>query len=50
MSTNRYEGTVIDHDPDSETADEIVKHFPMCSIDRIYTSDNLNHFTFTLYY
>lgn len=50
MSTNRYEGTVIDHNPDSDIADKIVAHFPMCSIDRFYTSNNLNHTTFTLYY
>ena len=50
MSTNKYEGIVIDHDPDSEIPDKIVEHFPMCTLDRVYTSDNLNHFSFTLYY
>lgn len=50
MSTNRYEGTVIDYDPDSKIPDKIVNHFPMCTLDRSYISDKLNHFTFTLYY
>lgn len=50
MNTNRYDGTVIDSNPDSDIADKIVNHFPMCTLDRVYTSNNLNHFSFTLYY
>ena len=50
MSTNQYAGTVIDRNPDSEIPDKIVKHFPMCSLGTSYPSNNLNHFTFTLYY
>lgn len=47
---NRYEGIVIDPNPDSEIADTIVYHFEMCSLGQGYTADNLNHFPFTLYY
>ena len=48
--TNRYEGVVIDPDPDSEIPINILKHFPMCSLGSSYVADNLNHFPFTLYY
>ena len=50
MNTNRYEVTVIDVDPDSDIYEKILDRFQMCSFDRAYTSDNLNHFTLTLYY
>ena len=48
--TNRYEITVIDKNPDIEIADKLMDHFPMCSFDRRFTSDNLNHSILTLYY
>lgn len=48
--TNRYEVIVIDPDPDSEIPDKIMHHFPMCSWDRAYSADNLNHTVLTLYY
>ena len=44
-----YEVTLIDEDPDSEYYDKILQ-LPYCSFDRPFTSDNLNHFVFTLYY
>lgn len=47
---NKYEVTVIDYDPDSEIYETILMHFPMCSFDRQFTSDNLNHWVLTLYY
>ena len=49
-STNEYEVIVIDYDPDSEIPDKIRVHFPMCSLDRVYPSDNLNHTVLKLYY
>lgn len=49
-STNRYEVTVIDSDPDSDIHEKILAEFQMCSFDRSYTADNLNHKTLTLYY
>lgn len=48
--TNKYEGIVIDYDPDSKIPTEILMRFPMCSLGKPYTADNLNHFPFTLYY
>lgn len=45
----RYILTVIDEDPDSEIIKEI-ERLPMCSFDRHFTSDNLNHDVFTLFY
>ena len=49
-NTNRYEIIVIDLDPDSVIPDKILEHFKMCSFDRGYVSDNLNHNVYTLYY
>lgn len=46
----RYEITVIDYDPDSDIADKILAYFQMCSFDRPFVSDNLNHWVLTLYY
>ena len=45
----RYTVTVIDKNPDSDIPDKIA-HLPMCTFDRHFTSDNLNHDVFTLYY
>lgn len=50
LGTNEYEITVIDYDPDSTFSNEILNRFPMCSFDRMFTSDNLNHWVLTLYY
>lgn len=44
-----YEVTVIDYDPDSEIVKKVSK-LPYCRFDRHYTSDNLNHDTFTIYF
>ena len=44
-----YTITYIDEDPDSENVEKISK-LPYCDFDRFYTSDNLNHYIFTLYY
>lgn len=44
-----YEIVVIDANPDSEYVEKISK-LPFCSFDRHYTSDNLNHDVFTLYF
>ena len=45
----RYSVTVIDRDPDSKIPDDILK-LRYCTFDRHFVSDNLHHFTFTLYY
>lgn len=44
-----YQVTVIDYDPDSEIVKK-VSALPMCSFSRHFTSDNLNHDVFRLYY
>ena len=45
----RYTLTVIDKDPDSELPDKI-SMLPLCTSDRMFTSDNLNHYVFNIYY
>ncbi len=47
--TNRYEVTVIDRDPDSEIPSRIAM-LPMTINDRHFTSDNLHHDVFKIYY
>lgn len=44
-----YQVTVIDKDPDSEIVERVSK-LPLCSFDRHFISDNLNHDSFTLYF
>lgn len=44
-----YSITVIDEDPDSEIVREI-SLMPRCRFNRHFTSDNLNHDVFTLFY
>jgi len=45
----RYSVTVIDRNPDSKIPDKVLD-LPMCSFDRFYTADNLNHWNLELYY
>lgn len=47
---DRYKVTVVDPNPDSEIYKKLLGKFPMCSFDRGYTADNLNHFVLTLFY
>jgi hypothetical protein len=45
----RYQVIVVDTEPDSD----ILKKFyelPLCSFERFYTADNLNHDVFNLYF
>lgn len=49
-ATNRYTITHIDRDSDSDIEYRVLAYFPMCSLDRSFSSDNLNHCIFTLYY
>ena len=44
-----YELTLIDFNPDTEFLRKILS-LPRCKFDRFYTADNLNHWTFTIYY
>jgi len=45
----RYTIIVIDKNPDSEILEKVAM-LPMCVFDRHYTSDNLNHDVYNLYY
>lgn len=46
----RYEGLVIDRDPESVIAENLVDHFSMCRLGKPYVVDNLYHYPFTLYH
>ena len=48
-TSRRYKVTVIDGLPDNPVIDKILE-LPMCSYDRHYVSDNLNHDVLTLYW
>lgn len=45
----QYSLILVDKNPESEFFD-LLNELPMCKFDRFYTSDNLNHFSFTIYY
>jgi hypothetical protein len=45
----RYRLTVIDRDPDS-TIPDAVAQLPLCSHDRYYAADDLNHNVFTIFF
>lgn len=45
----RYLVTVIDRDPDSGIPDKI-SDLPLCLFDRFFTTDNLNHDVFKLFF
>lgn len=49
VSQNRYTLTVVDRNPDSILSEK-VSNLPLCSFDREYEADNLNHFVYDLYY
>lgn len=45
----RYQVTVIDADPDSDILAKVAA-LPMCSYERFFTADNLNHDVYNLYF
>jgi hypothetical protein len=45
----RYQIIVIDSDPDSGIPEKIAA-LPMCTFDRFYTADNLNHDVFRIFF
>lgn len=49
LATRGYSVVLIDKNPDSEFVDELMK-LPLCTYDRHYFADNLNHDVFTIYY
>lgn len=44
-----YAITLIHKNPDNEIVEKIAE-LPLCRFGRFYVVDNLNHYTFTLYY
>lgn len=44
-----YTITHITQDPDSDVVDRLMA-LPMCTFDRAYRAENLNHFVFNIYY
>lgn len=47
--TKRYLVTVIDRDPDSALPDQLAI-LPLCTFNRFFTADNLNHDVFNLFF
>lgn len=45
----RYQVTVIDRDPDTPIKDRIAE-LPLCSFNRQFPADDLNHYVYLLYY
>lgn len=48
-NTQRYQVTHIGADPDSDMPDKIAQ-LPLCSFDRFYEADNLNHDVYSLFF
>ena len=46
---NRYQMTLIDRLPDNPVRDKLLE-LPRCEFDRLYKSDNLEHYVFTIYW
>jgi hypothetical protein len=47
--TKRYQVTVIDRNPDSPLPDQVIE-LPLCSFDRYFPTEDLNHYVFTLFF
>lgn len=47
--TKRWQLIVIDRSPDSELTD-LVEELPMCSFNRFYVADKLNHTVYNLFF
>lgn len=47
--TKRYQVTVIDRNPDSELPDK-VEELSLCTFDRYFAADSLNHYVFNLFF
>ena len=45
----RYDLIYISREPDEEIV-ETLADLPYCSMDKVYTSDNLYHYPYTIYY
>ena len=49
LSLKKYLLTVIDKNPDNVFVDKVAA-LPTCRFERHYTSDNLNHYVFIIYF
>lgn len=49
LAFKAYRLTIIDTDPDSNIP-ELIEEFRYCEFDRFYSTDNLNHWVYILYY
>lgn len=47
--TQRYQVTVIDKNPDSDVVGKVAL-LPLCTYNRFFAADNLNHDVFNLYH
>ena len=45
-----YKITIIDRDPDATWTEKMLKRFKYIFVENQYTSDNLNHFQYRIYY
>lgn len=45
----RYTAIVIDPDPDSDIPNKMAS-LPLCSLERTYAAQNLNHWVFNIYF
>lgn len=46
---HKYDLILIEKSPDSEIPDKLA-NLPRCKLDRCYTSDNLYHYAFSIFY
>jgi hypothetical protein len=49
VGKKRYQITVVDKNPDSLISDAVAT-LPLCSYDRFYVADNLNHDVFNMFF
>ena len=47
--SKRYDLTLVTRNPDDPLIDKI-ESLKYCSLDRSYVSDNLNHYSYTIYF
>lgn len=45
----RYMITVIDRDPETQIPHDVAK-LPMCTLDRTYSADDLNHYVLSIFF
>lgn len=50
LSQQEYKITLIEHNPDSDVAKRMEKHFQYCGINQHYKIDGLNHTHLSLFY